>query len=52
MLDTLKKVTNSKSIILNVFYDPRLLAGLVIEYKSKLIDFSILKEFSLLFNEI
>ena len=52
MLDTLKKVTNSKSVILNVFYDPRLLAGLVIEYKSKLIDFSILKEFSLLLNEI
>lgn len=52
LLDTLKKLTKSEDIILDVVYNPKLLGGLTIEYKSILIDLSILKEFSLFFNEI
>jgi len=52
LLNTLKTLTNSKEIILSVLYSPKLLGGLVVEYNSKSIDASILKEFSLFFNEI
>lgn len=52
LLTTLKKVTNGKEIILNVSYDPKLLGGLILEYKSVVVDLSLLKEFSLFFNEI
>lgn len=52
LLNTLRSLTNSKEIILNAFYNPKLLGGIVIEYNSKSIDASILKEFSLFFNEI
>ena len=52
LLNTLRVLTNSKEIILNAFYNPKLLGGIVIEYNSKSIDASILKEFSLFFNEI
>lgn len=52
LLDTLRIVTNCKEILLNVFYNPKLLGGLVIEYNSMAIDASILKEFSMFFNEI
>ncbi len=52
LLNTLRNLTNSKEIILNVLYNPKLLGGLVIEYNSKSIDASILKEFSLFFNEV
>ena len=51
LLETLKKLTNSKGILLNVAYNPKLLGGLMIQYKSTLIDLSILKEFSLFFTE-
>jgi len=51
LLSVLRKLTNSKEIILTVFYNPKLLGGLIIEYNSKSIDASILKEFSLFFNE-
>ena len=51
LLSTLKKITNSTGIILNVAYNPKLLGGIIIEYKSTLIDLSILKEFSLFFTE-
>jgi ATP synthase F1 delta subunit len=51
LLETLKKLTKSKAILLNVAYNPKLLGGLAIQYKSTLIDLSILKEFSLFFNE-
>jgi len=51
LLETLKKLTKSKGILLNVAYNPKLLGGLAIQYKSTLIDLSILKEFSLFFNE-
>jgi len=51
LLNTLRKLTNSKEIILNAFYNPKLLGGVIIEYNSKSIDASILKEFSLFFNE-
>ena len=51
LLETLKKLTKSKAILLNVVYNPKLLGGLAIQYKSTLIDLSILKEFSLFFNE-
>jgi F0F1-type ATP synthase delta subunit len=52
LLKTLKKVTNSTEIILNVSYNPKLLGGFILEYNSVAIDASILKEFSLFFNEI
>lgn len=52
LLKTLKELTNSKFVFLNVAYNPKLLGGLMIEYKSTLIDLSILKEFGLFFNEI
>jgi ATP synthase F1 delta subunit len=52
LLNALKKLTNSKEIVLSVFYNPKLLGGLIVEYNSKSIDASILKEFSLFFNEI
>jgi ATP synthase F1 delta subunit len=52
LLKTLKKITNSKEIILNISYNPQLLGGLIIEYNSTSTDASILKEFSLFFNEI
>mgnify|MGYP001278094027 FL=1 len=51
LLETLKKITNAKEVLLEVSYDPRLLGGVIIEYKSSAIDASILKEFSLFFNE-
>jgi len=37
---------------LNLSYNPKLLGGLVLEYNSSAIDASILKEFSLFFNDI
>jgi F-type H+-transporting ATPase subunit delta len=52
LLNSLKSLTNSNEIILNVAYNPKLLGGLVVEYKSTGIDASILKEFSLFFNDI
>jgi len=52
LLNTLRTLTNSKEILLSASYNPKLLGGLVIEYNSKSIDASILKEFSLFFNEI
>jgi F-type H+-transporting ATPase subunit delta len=52
LLNVLKKLTGSKEIILNAFYNPKLLGGLVIEYNSKTIDASLLKEFQFFFNEI
>ena len=51
LLTTLKKLTNSTEIILNTAYNPKLLGGVVLEYNSVAIDASILKEFSLFFNE-
>jgi len=51
LLKSLKSLTNSKEVILKVIYNPKLLGGLIIEYNSKSIDASILKEFSLFFNE-
>lgn len=52
LLSNLKKVTNSNDIILSVAYNTKLLGGLIVEYNSVAIDASILKEFSLFFNEI
>jgi ATP synthase F1 delta subunit len=52
LLNSLRTLTNAKDIILSAFYNPKLLGGLVIEYNSKSIDASILKEFSLFFNDI
>jgi F-type H+-transporting ATPase subunit delta len=52
ILTTLKKLTSAQEIILSVAYNPKLLGGLVIEYKSVAIDASILKEFSFFFSEI
>jgi|TARA_B110000091_G_scaffold72560_1_gene79964 ATP synthase F1 delta subunit len=52
LLKTLKNLTGSKDIILSLSYNPKLLGGLILEYNSRAIDASILKEFSLFFNEI
>ena len=51
LLSTLKTITDSTTIVLQVAYNPKLLGGLLLEYKSSLIDLSILKEFSLFFTE-
>jgi F0F1-type ATP synthase delta subunit len=52
LLETLKELTASNEVILNVSYNPKLLGGLVLEYNSSAIDASVLKEFSLFFNDI
>ena len=52
LLKALKKLTNSKNIVLKVSYNPKLLGGLILEYKSSLINASILKEFNLFFYEV
>jgi len=52
LLKTLRNLTNCKEVLLKVFYNPKLLGGLVVEYNSMSIDASILKEFSLFFNDI
>jgi F-type H+-transporting ATPase subunit delta len=52
LLKTLKTLTNSKEVTLTLSYNPKLLGGLIVEYNSTSIDASILKEFSLFFNEI
>jgi len=51
LLTTLKKLTNSTEIILTTAYNPKLLGGIILEYNSVAIDASILKEFSLFFDE-
>jgi ATP synthase F1 delta subunit len=51
LLTNLKKITNSTDIILTTAYNPKLLGGLIIEYNSVALDASILKEFSLFFND-
>jgi len=50
LFQSLKELTKSNSIILTVAYNPKLLGGFILEYKSNLIDLSLLKEFSLFFN--
>lgn len=52
LLKTLKIVTNSKEVILDISYNPQLLGGIIIEYNSTSTDASILKEFSLFFSEV
>ena len=51
LLETLRKLTGSKEIILTLSYNPNVLGGIIIEYNSTSIDASILKEFSLFFTE-
>ena len=51
LLETLRKLTNAKTVILNLTYSPKLLGGFLLEYNSTLIDASILNEFSLFFTE-
>lgn len=51
LLKTLKNLTKSKEVVLNVSYSPQLLGGLILEYNSTSTDASLLKEFSLFFNE-
>jgi F-type H+-transporting ATPase subunit delta len=52
LLKKLKTITGSSEVVLNVSYNPKLLGGLIVEYNSTSIDASVLKEFSLFFNEI
>jgi F-type H+-transporting ATPase subunit delta len=51
LLSSLKSLTGSDEVVLNVAYNPKLLGGLILEYNSVAIDASILKEFSLFFSE-
>eukprot|EP01039_Chlorochromonas_danica_P012068 gene12068-13708_t len=52
VLSSLKKITTSTEVILKTAYNPKILGGLILEYNSVAVDASILKEFSLFFNEI
>ena len=52
LLKTLKELTNSKFVFLTAAYNPKLIGGFMIEYKSTLVDLSVLKELGLFFNEI
>ena len=52
LLATLRKITDSKEIVLNASYSSKLLGGLIIEYKSTSIDATLLKEFGLFFSDI
>lgn len=52
LLNSLKKLTGANEIILSMAYNPKLLGGLIVEYGSSSVDASILKEFSLFFNEV
>jgi F-type H+-transporting ATPase subunit delta len=52
LLKTLRTLTSSKDIILKMAFDSKLLGGVVLEYNSVAIDASVLKEFSLFFNDI
>jgi ATP synthase F1 delta subunit len=52
LLKTLKTLTKSKEVILEISYNPQLLGGMILEYNSTSTDASILKEFSFFFNEI
>jgi ATP synthase F1 delta subunit len=52
LLNTLRKITDSNEIILNVSYSSQLLGGLIIEYKSTSIDATLLKEFGLFFTDL
>lgn len=52
LLNSLKKLTNSKEIFLKVNYNPKLLGGLIIEYNSVSINATIFNEFNMLFSEI
>lgn len=47
LFESLKFTTGSNKVSLNLTYSPKLLAGLVIEYDSTIIDLSALREFSL-----
>ena len=51
LLKTLQDLTDSKEVSLTVSYNPKLLGGFILEYNSTAIDASILREFSLFFNE-
>jgi len=46
----LKKLTSSPTPFLTISYNPKLLGGLIFEYKSVCIDTSVFKEFSLFFS--
>lgn len=52
LLSSLQQLTQSEEIILSFAYNPKLLGGFIVEYDSFAIDASILKEFSLFFNDI
>lgn len=52
LLNSLKTLTGANEVILSMSYNPKLLGGLIVEYGSSAVDASILKEFSLFFNEV
>nr|AYO28639.1 ATP synthase CF1 delta subunit [Neotessella volvocina] len=52
LLTSLKKITQANEIILTTYYNPALLGGFMVEYKSVLIDATVLNEFSFFFAEM
>lgn len=52
LLASLQQLTQSEDIILSFAYNPKLLGGFIVEYGSFAVDASVLKEFSLFFNDI
>jgi F-type H+-transporting ATPase subunit delta len=52
LLNKLRSLTNCDEVLIKVFNDPKLLGGMVVEYNSTSIDASILKEFSMFFNDV
>jgi ATP synthase F1 delta subunit len=52
LLENLKILTKAKEIFLGIQYNPKLLGGFIVEFDSKAIDLSILKEFSSFFTKI
>lgn len=52
LLTTLRTITGSNEIFLNVSYSPKLLGGFILEYNSVSIDVSILREFSSFFQNL
>lgn len=52
LLFSLQQLTQSEEILLSFAYNPKLLGGFIVEYDSFAVDASVLKEFSLFFNDI
>lgn len=52
LLDTLKKITGYKKIVLHIIYSPKLLGGVILQYGSIIIDASVFNKLSKFFSLI